>query len=46
MLKKTLNDKQYDFNFGNNKKYNYIVITKPNVLLAKFLQIAMVINFA
>ena len=35
MLKKLLSNKEYDFNFGNNKKYHYIVVTKPNALLAK-----------
>ena len=34
-IKKPLGEKEYDFN--NNKKYHYIVVTKPTVLLAKFL---------
>ena len=33
--KKAVSDKDYDFDFGNNKKYHYIIVTKPNVSLAK-----------
>ena len=29
--------KNFDYNIGNNKKYHYIVVTKPNALFAKFL---------
>ena len=29
--------KDYDFDFVNNKKYHYIAVTKPNILLKKFI---------
>ena len=35
--KKWLNDKEYDCCSMNNSKHHYTAITKPNVLLAKFL---------
>lgn len=37
---KLFNDKNYDSNFNNHKKYHYIRVTKPSVLLANFYQIA------
>lgn len=30
-----LSDKEFDYNFGNSKKYHYTVVAKSNVLLAK-----------
>lgn len=33
-LKKNINDKYYNFGFGK-KKYYYIIVTKPNILLTK-----------
>lgn len=35
--KKAVSDKDYDFDFVNNKKYHYIAVTKPNILLEKFI---------
>ena len=37
---KLFNDKEYDSNFNNHKKYHYIRVTKPSILLANFYQIA------
>lgn len=33
--KKLLSDKEFDYNFGNSKKYHYTVVAKSNALLAK-----------
>ena len=33
-LKKNISDKYYNFGFGK-KKYYYIIVTKPNILLTK-----------
>lgn len=35
-VKKPLNYKNYNSNFGNNEKYHYIALTKPKALFSKF----------
>lgn len=34
-----LNVNEFNYNFGNNKKYHYIAVTNLNALLAKLLSI-------
>lgn len=40
--KKNISDKYYNFGFGK-KKYYYIIVTKPNILLTK--KISNIRNF-
>lgn len=47
--KRTWCDKGYDLYFGNRRKYHFIAVTKPNVLLVPifdyYYQVKTMINF-